>query len=109
MFIVEHLKINMKHNSYIYLTHILHFKFAPNIPVHTKLSILYTVFVLFCTLSILYIIICIICVLSCHIHSVALWSFYHQNKFLVCVNIPGNKADSDIKTYWKTLREPAEN
>ncbi len=71
IFIVEHLKINMKHTtlSYIYLTHILHFKSAPNIPVHTKLSILYTVFVLFCTLFILYIIICIICVLSlsfCH-------------------------------------------
>ncbi len=43
----------------------------------------------------LYIIIFIICVLSCHCHSVALWSFCHQNKFFVCVNIPGNKANSD--------------
>ncbi len=25
----------------------------------------------------------------------ALWSFCHQNKFIVCANIPGNKADSD--------------
>ncbi len=31
-------------------------------------------------------IICIIRVLSCHCHSVALWSFCHQNKFFVCVN-----------------------
>ncbi len=30
----------------------------------------------------------IICVLSCCCHSVALWSFCHYNKFLVCVNIP---------------------
>ncbi len=29
----------------------------------------------------LYIIIFIICVLSCHCYSVALWSFFHQNKF----------------------------
>ncbi len=28
-------------------------------------------------------------VLSCCCHSVALWSFCHYNKFLVCVNIPG--------------------
>ncbi len=34
-------------------------------------------------------------VLSCCCHSVALWSFCHYNKFLVCVNIPGNKAHSD--------------
>ncbi len=33
--------------------------------------------------------------LFCHCHSVALWSFCHENKFLVCVNIPGNKAHSD--------------
>ncbi len=36
----EHLTINMKHAtlSYIYLfnTYLLHFKFAPNIPVHTN-------------------------------------------------------------------------
>ncbi len=46
----------------------------------------------------LYIIIFIICVLSCRCHSVALWSFCLQNKFLVCANIPGNKADSDSET-----------
>ncbi len=26
-------------------------------------------------------------------------SFCHENKFLVCVNIPGNKADSDSDSY----------
>ncbi len=31
----------------------------------------------------------IICVLSCCCHSVAQWSFCHYNKFLICVNIPG--------------------
>ncbi len=31
--------------------------------------------------------------MSCH--SVALWSFCHYNNFLVCVNIPDNKARSD--------------
>ncbi len=55
----KHLTINMKHTtlSYIYLQHtyLLHFKCAPNIPVHTQFYILYIVFVLFCTLSILYI------------------------------------------------------
>ncbi len=25
-----------------------------------------------------------------------MWSFCHENKFLVCVNIPGNKAHSDF-------------
>ncbi len=34
-----------------------------------------------------------LCLLFCH--SVALWSFCHENKFLVCVNIPSNKAYSD--------------
>ncbi len=56
MFIVEQLTININTQHYqifVYLTNIL--KFAPNIPVHNKLSILYSVFVLFCKLSILYI------------------------------------------------------
>ncbi len=32
---------------------------------------------------------CVVCVLSCFCHSVALWSFCLYNKFLICVNIPG--------------------
>ncbi len=35
--------------------------------------------------------------LFCHCHSVVLWSFCYENKFLVCVNIPGNKAHSEKK------------
>ncbi len=54
---------------------------------------------------------CSICILlfsvSCCCHSVALWSFWHQNKFLVCVNITGNKAlsdsDSDSFRFWFIL------
>ncbi len=30
----------------------------------------------------------VVCVLSCCCHSIALWSFCHYNKFLICVNIP---------------------
>ncbi len=50
----------------------------------------------------LYIILFIICVLSYCCLSVALWSFCHYNKFLVCVNIPGDKAhsDSDSDKMW---------
>ncbi|XP_052445194.1 uncharacterized protein LOC127986959 isoform X2 [Carassius gibelio] len=35
------------------------------------------------------------CFMFCRCHSVVLRSFCHENKFLVCVNIPGNKAHSD--------------
>ncbi len=51
----------------------------------------------------------IICVLSCHWHSVALWSFCHQNKFLVCVNIPGNKANSDSDSEHNNNKKPVYN
>ncbi len=59
-------------------------------------DILYIVFVLFCKLSILYIVyyfyyyLCLVLSLS-FCYTVEL----HQNKVLVCVNIPGNKANSD--------------
>ncbi len=57
----EHLIINVEQMILLYMyfnTHTyLHFKLAPNSPVglHTKMPILYIVFLLFCTLSILYI------------------------------------------------------
>ncbi len=53
---------------------------------------LYYIYILvFCTLPIFIIVYYsfIICVLFCCCRSVALWSFCHYNKFLVCVNIPG--------------------
>ncbi len=31
-------------------------------------------------------------------------SFCHENKFLICVNIPGNKADSDSVSVYLMLR-----
>ncbi len=58
---------------------------------HIIVCIVYCI-LCFCTLPILYIIIFIICVLSYCCLSVALWSFCRYNKFLVCVNMPGNKA-----------------
>ncbi len=85
-----------KHNiiiHYLIITNtcIFYFKFAHSRPVHTSFSILYIVFLLFCTLPICIFVYYyfIICVLSCCCHSVALWSFCHYYKFLVCVNIPG--------------------
>ncbi len=50
----------------------------------------------------LYIILFIICVLSCCCLSVALWRFCHYNKFLVCVNIPGNNSHMLLRTSWRT-------
>ncbi len=41
----------------------------------------------------------VVCVRSCCCHSVALWSFCHYNKVLLCVNIPNNKAHSDSDKY----------
>ncbi len=68
-------------------------------------DILYIVFVLFCTLSILYIVysffyyLCLVLLLSfCRTVEI------HQNKFLICVNIPGNKANSD-----SDYKNPLEN
>ncbi len=75
-------------NTYTYLQ----FKFAPNIPVHTKLSILYICKLLF--------------LLSVSCHSVTLWSFCHYNTFLVCANTPGNKALSDCVSSIFTSEEP---
>ncbi len=80
---------------------------AHNIPVHTKLS---TVIYLYIQLSIcilllliylLFLIIFIICVF-CSVAVILLrcGSFCHENKFLVCVNIPGNKAHSDSDSNW---------
>ncbi len=55
----EHLTINVEHTTLLYINYLthnyLHFKFAHIVPVHTQLSVLYIVFLLFCTLSILYI------------------------------------------------------
>ncbi len=94
----EHLTLNMEHTTlllYIINHHTFLFTFqicTYHTCTYTQLSILYIVFLLFCTLSILYNYSFIICVLSSCCHSDALWSFWHYNKFLVCVNIPGNKA-----------------
>ncbi len=53
----EHLTLNMEHTTLLYIAYSLHilifyFKFAHIRPVHTYLSILYIVFLLFCTLPV---------------------------------------------------------
>ncbi len=109
---LELLTINMKHlhyNTFIYYTRILiTFKFSPNIPVHTKLSILYIVFGYFCTLSILYI--CILLFLlsmSClvHCHSVTLWSLCHQTKFLELLTYLAIKLILLLRLKWYWLQK----
>ncbi len=85
------------------MQYLLHLQLSHNIPVHTKLSILYIVFVLF--LHIVFLNICILLFLlsvSCP-DSVTLWKFCLQNKFLICANIPDNKADSDSETTIKSV------
>ncbi len=69
----------------------------------TYLSILNCLFCILCLCYFAHCLFCIfvhsffiICVLSCRCHSVALWSYCHQNKFLVCANIPGNKTNFAI-------------
>ncbi len=87
----EHLTTIVEHTIYtlIYLTHILsvHFNLLIYQTCTHIIVYIYIVFLLF-YIAHLYIIL-LICVLSCCCHSVALWSFCHYNKFLVCVNIPG--------------------
>ncbi len=99
----EHLTLNVEHTTLlyiIYLTHIL--IYISNL----HISYLYIHNCLYYILCFCYFVHClfcifvyysfIICVLSCRCHSVALWSFCHYNKFLLFVNIPGNKAHSLI-------------
>ncbi len=69
---------------YIFTTHTYFpFKFARQTSHNCLYYILCFCHFVHCLLDI------VVCVLSCHCHSVALWSFCHYNKSLVCVNIPG--------------------
>ncbi len=90
----------MEHTTLLYIiysSHILIFQFKMctcQTCTHTYLSILYIVFMLFCTLPICVFVYYyfIMCVLSCFCHSVALWSFCRHNNFILCVNIPGQES-----------------
>ncbi len=87
------LDINVEHTTLLYII------YSPNILIFSFQFCTYQtcthiiVYIIYCVFAILYILFVyysfIICVLSCCCHSVALWSFCHDNKFLVCVNIPG--------------------
>ncbi len=92
----EHLTLNMEHTTlftlfiHLLITHT--YFFISNL----HISDLYTHNCLYYILCFCYFVYClfvyycfIICVLSCCCHSAAPWSFCHYNKFLVCVNIPG--------------------
>ncbi len=86
----EHLTLNMEHTTLLYIIYSSQIFQICTQQTCTHI-IVYSVFLLFSTLPI-----CIflhysfiICVLSCCCHSVALWSFCHYNKCLICVNIPG--------------------
>ncbi len=83
----EHLTITVEHTLFIHIypTHILSLHFNLHIIyLYIQLSICILLFLIyfnkFNLLSFYY-----LCLLFCH--SVALWSFCHKNKFLVCVNI----------------------
>ncbi len=103
----EHLTMIMVHTLFIYLTHILSLHFKLHIIylqyVHTKQSIAIYLYIqlsicilLFLIYLFFFILIFIICVF-CSVTVILLhWGiFCHENKFLVGVNIPGNKAHSD--------------
>ncbi len=93
--LTKHLTLNVEHTTHntiyiIYSSHIHIFHF------NLHISDLYIHNCLYYILCFCYFVHClfvyyyfIICVLSCCCHSVALWSFCHYKKFLVCVNIPG--------------------
>ncbi len=95
----EHLTINVEHTTLLYIiysSHILfYFKFArAYLYIHNCLYYIYCVF-LFCTLPICILFLYYRCpFLSCCCHFAALWCFCHYSKFLICVNISGNKAHS---------------
>ncbi len=71
------------------------------IPVNTKLSIviyLYTIVNLYIVipyLLVLFLLFYYLCFCPVTVILLHCGSFYHENKFLVCVNIPGNIAHSD--------------
>ncbi len=80
------------HNTFIQLfIHHAHLLFFIS---NVHMSDLYTHNCLYCILCFCHFENClfvycsfVVCILSRHCHSVALWSFCHYNKFLVCVNI----------------------
>ncbi len=87
----EHVTLNTQHYYTLFIHHTYLF-FISNLHIPD----LYTHNCLYYILCICFFVHClfvyysfIICVLSCCCHSVALRSFCHYNKFLVCVNIPG--------------------
>ncbi len=104
----EHLTIIMVHTLFIHLytylsnTYLVYTSIAQNIPVHTKLSVviyLYMQLSICILLFLMYFFFFILLLLSDFFSVTVILlhcgSFCQENQFLVCVNIPGNKAHSD--------------
>ncbi len=86
----------MEHTTLLYIIYSPHLFFHSNLHISDLYYIIvYIIYCVFAVLYIAYLYIVLLLSVSCCCHSVALWSFCHYNKFLVCVNIPGNKAHSD--------------
>ncbi len=70
--------------------------------VYIQLSICILLFLIYLYFFIIFFIICVFC--SVTVILLHCGSFCHENQFLVCVNIPGNKAHSDSDSedwsYW---------
>ncbi len=73
----EHLTLNVEHTTLLYIIY--------SFITHTYFS--FQIFFFFFYIAYLYIV--LLLSVSCCCHSVALSSFGHYNKFLVCVSIPG--------------------
>ncbi len=84
----EHLTLNMEHTTllynYLFITHTYFFSFQ----ICTCQTSHIIVCIVYCVFDILYIVHLLLSV-SCCCHSVAPWRICDYNKFLVCVNIPG--------------------
>ncbi len=89
----EHLILNMEHTILLYnylFTFFFSFKNVHISDLYTH-NCLYYILCLcyFVHLLFVYLYIILLLSVSCRCYSVALWSFCHYKKFLICVNIPG--------------------
>ncbi len=88
----EHLKLNMENTTLLYnlfTTHTYFFSIS-NCTCQTSHIIVCIVYCVFAILYTIYLYIVLLLSVSCPVTViVALWSFCHYSKFLVCVNIPG--------------------
>ncbi len=94
--IIMQLFVNKEHNTYTIYIYIFTFQICTY---HTCTYII--VYIIYCVFAILYIsILLFLLSVFCPVAVILLqWSFCHYNIFLVCVNIPSNKAYSHSHIY----------